>query len=431
MFKPVIISVLALLFSIPSLQSESLTLVEPQDLKESSKKTLLILSSHGGYGHSAACNTLQKLIGDQYNIKVIYPIDQLRIWGVPSVEDVVYNMMIKKGWIRSLNFLSRHVAPNVFRSHHGKLEKIIRRNIDAYQPDLVISLIPFVNYSASEAARKKEVPYLLITTDNDLKNWVCGFEKLKDPQFKITIGFDLPTTRDLLRKYQIPDDMIETIGLPLRPEFIAQKDETLLREEYHIPSAKPVVLIMMGGAGGKTAYDYARKIASLELNTHLIVVCGRNEKLKKDLSKIKLHEGNTMTLLGFTDKVADLMTIADLVITKPGPGTINEAIAKQLPVLVDNTDISLFWERANSDLVVRYGIGHKIREFKDVKNILKSYLNEDLTRSRVEDSFANVPPNLFHERIIEVIAEMVNKPDSVVAMPSQNVSLSAAEALAL
>ncbi|MGE3533931.1 MAG: hypothetical protein AB7H48_03770, partial [Parachlamydiales bacterium] len=211
--------------------------ITDEQMETSYKKTVLVLSSRGGYGHTAAANTLQKLIGDRYELKVVHPIDQLRIWGVPSGEQF-YNMMLKRGWIRSMNFLARHLAPRLFRSRRHKIEKIIDSYIQAYQPNLVVSLIPYINYPASEAARKEEIPYLLITTDNDLRNWSFGLEKLKHPNFRVTIGSDLPTTRGILRKKNIPESAIETIGLPLRPDFITTKNEEQIRKEYRIPYEK-------------------------------------------------------------------------------------------------------------------------------------------------------------------------------------------------
>ena len=381
------------------------TPVEPEK-EGSGKKTVLVLSSRGGYGHIAAANTLQKLVGEQYDLKVVHPIDQLRIWGVPSGEQV-YNVMIKQGWIRSLNFLARHVAPHLFRSRKSKLEKIINSYIRAYKPDLVISLIPYINYPASEAARKGEIPYLLITTDNDLRNWSHGLEQLSHPNFKVTIGCDLPTTRGILLKKKIPDEAIETIGLPLRPDFIGPKDEAKIREEYRIPLKKPVILIMMGGAGCKSSYDYARKIGAMDLSTHLIICTGRNEKLKKDLEKIKLHASNSITILGFTEKISDLMAISDLIVTKPGPGTINEAIAMRLPILIDNVDSSLFWERANMEMVIKYGVGERIKDYGQMRRVVRNYLYDEPTRQELQRCLAEFPANQFHLRIREIIDSMV------------------------
>ncbi|MBS0654102.1 MAG: hypothetical protein JSR39_11325, partial [Verrucomicrobia bacterium] len=279
------------------------------------------------------------------------------------------------------------------------------------------SLIPYINYPASEAARKEEIPYLLITTDNDLRNWSFGLEKLRHPNFKVTIGSDLPTTRGILLKKKIPESAIETIGLPLRPDFIATKNEDQIREEYHIPPEKSVILVMMGGAGSKSSYEYARKIGGMDLSTHLIICTGRNEKLKKDIEKIKIHPSNSMTVLGFTEKIADLMVMSDLIITKPGPGTINEAIAMQLPILVDNVDASLFWERANSEMVVNYGIGQKIKDYKQMRKVLRTYLSDREKRKEIEKSFAALPSNRFHERIGEIVDSMLLSSSEKMAAP--------------
>ena len=373
---------------------------------EEKRKTLLILSSKGGGGHTAAAHTLQKLLSSEYTLHIIHPIDQLRIWGVG---EQLYNSMLQNGWTRSMNFIVRNIAPHLFRSREEKLERIIDSHIKAYQPDLVISLIPFVNYPASEAARKKQIPYLLITTDNDLRHWVLRLEKLKHPDFRVTIGADLATSRQLLLKKKIPESAIETIGLPLRPEFITQKDEKKIREEFEIRDDKPITLIMMGGAGGNKVHHYAKKIAGLDLSTHIIVVMGRHEKIKKDLERIVVHPSNTLTLLGFTEKIADLMAISHVVITKPGPGTINEAIAMRLPILIDSTDKLLFWERINVDIVLNYGVGERITEPGQIQNFLETYLTDREMKEHLHDCFISIPPNHFHLKIKQIVEDMVEK----------------------
>jgi UDP-N-acetylglucosamine:LPS N-acetylglucosamine transferase len=397
---------------------------------EENRKTLLVLSSRGGGGHTAAAHTLTKLLEREYNIHVIYPIDQLHIWGIPSGEQF-YNSMLQSGWTRSMNFIVRHVAPPIFKNREQKLETIIDASIRSQKPDLVISLIPFVNYPASEAARKSHIPYLLITTDNDLRHWVLGLEKLKHPDFKVTIGSDLSTSRELLLKKNIPESAIETIGLPLRPEFIAAKDAKKIREEFAISEDKSVILIMMGGAGGAKAYNYAKAIGQMDLSAQLIVLTGKNEKMRKDLEKIVLHPSNSLLFLGFTDRVADLMAISHLIVTKPGPGTINEAIAMRLPILIDNTDKLLFWERINVDLVLKYGVGQRITHPREIEELIASYLLDETLQEKLSSSFSSIPPNNFHLKIKDIIADMVSSRQcqAVLQRTKQTVSLNQTAAL--
>ncbi len=370
-----------------------------------SKKNILVLCSNGGHCHNAAAQTLKNLLGDRYNFTVVYPIDQLRIWGVKSGEQL-YNFMLQQGWTQSVNVITKHVAPKIFRTRKQKVEAIVKKHIENINPDLVISLIPFVNYPASEAARKAGIPYLLITVDNDLQMWVHGLQGVQHPYFKVTVGSDLWCSREMLRKRNIPDKSIETIGLPIRSDFFSKKDLSALRKEYNIPKNKPVVLIICGGAGGRQAFDYAKQIGSTQLGVHLIVCAGKNKELAQDLRKLSLHPTNSMTVMEFTSKISDLMAISDLLITKPGPATITEAMSMQLPMIIDATTPTLSWEKANIDLVMQYGIGDYIEEFDELEPLLRQFLFDSELRKEIKHAYRHVPPNRFKESIGPIIESM-------------------------
>lgn len=374
----------------------------------SSKKKILILSSQGGYGHEAAVKTLKLTLDKTYDIKTVYPIEELRLWGVSGTESF-YNNIAQQGWTRSINVITRHVAPKLFRNRKRKIERLIDRHLVFEKPDLVISLIPFINYPATEAARKKDIPYLLITTDNDLRNWVHGLHSVIHPNFKITIGTDLPTTTRLLEERHISKEAIHVIGLPIRHSFKASKSLALLQQEYSIDPHKPVILIMMGGAGGEKCLEYTRAIGSLPLGIHLIVCTGKNEKLVEKIKEISIHSKNSITIMGFTNHMADLMTLSHLMITKPGPGAINEAIAMRLPVLIDKTSSSLRWERANIALVTNYGIGEAVTRMKDLPNLLNKYLFETSFKENLKDAFDAIPANEFTEKVSVIIESMCLK----------------------
>lgn len=371
------------------------------------KGKILVLCSNGGYGHNAAAQTLKNLLGDQYDFTVVYPIDELRIWGVKSGE-AVYNMMLQRGWIKSMNVISKHVAPKILRSRKTQMESIIKDHIDEAQPDLVLSLIPFVNYPASEAARKEGIPYLLVTTDNDLQTWVHGLQGVQHPYFRVTVGSDLWCSREMLRKRNISDKAIETIGLPIRTDFFSKKDCTSIRSEFNIPQNKPVVLIICGGAGGVQVLEYAKKIGSVQLGVHIIACAGKNKDLAKQIRKIPLHPTNSLTVMEFTTKISDLMAISDLLITKSGPGTITEAMTMHLPMLIDATSPILSWEKANIDLVMQYGIGDYIEDFDELEPLVRQFLFDSELRKEMKDSYRNVPVNRFHEAIGPIIESMCN-----------------------
>jgi processive 1,2-diacylglycerol beta-glucosyltransferase len=369
------------------------------------KKSLLVLCSNGGFGHNAAAQTLRHLLGHEYNITVVYPIDQMRIWGVKSGEQV-YNVLLQNDWIQSLNLITRHIAPKLFRTRKAQVESIIQKHIDETKPDLVISLIPFVNYPASEAARKSGVPFLLVTMDYDLQFWVHGLQRVQHPDFRMTVGSDLWSSRDKLRKRNIPDSAIETVGFPIRTDFFAAKDKDAIRNEFGIPKTKPVVMIVIGGAGGNKALEYAKRIGSTQFGIHLIVCAGKNKELAQALRKLSLHPTNTMTVMGFTTQISDLMAVSDVIITKSGPGTINEALTMKLPILVDATSTVLSWERMNINLVTQYGVGNCIEKFDELEPLLRNYLFDTELQKEVRDAYRKVPVSRFNDSIGPLVASM-------------------------
>ncbi|NGX37286.1 MAG: Processive diacylglycerol beta-glucosyltransferase [Chlamydiae bacterium] len=368
-------------------------------------KKLLILSSYGGYGHIAAANTLISLLGDNYEVEIIYPIKELRILGLPSGESF-YNFLISNHWNQLTNWVVRLLPPPLFQQRNDKLCRLIERHIEDRKPDLVISLIPFVNYPASEAARKRGLPFLLITTDNDLHNWVFQLQKRKHSNFKVTIGSDLATSKGTLLDQKVSEEDIKTIGLPLRPEFLNMKNKEELRSSYGIPENKNVVLIMMGGMGARSTLQYVKSIVEHSLDLHLLVCAGKNRKLAKKLKKIQPATGNSMDVIPFTEKVHELFAMADVIITKPGPGTINEAVSLEIPLLIDRTNDPLFWEQANIDLVLESGVGACIHSFEEAPELVKRFLFDEQTRESVIRAYEKIGKNQFAAQIESLIEKM-------------------------
>ncbi|NGX27513.1 MAG: Processive diacylglycerol beta-glucosyltransferase [Chlamydiae bacterium] len=373
-----------------------------------SKKKLLILSSFGGYGHIASANTLDTLLSDEYDLDVVYPIKELRIFKLPHGE-AFYNYLLMNNMTRLTNWIVRWITAPLFQQRRKKIERMIDKHIREKKSDFVISLIPFVNYPVSEAARKMGIPFLIVTTDNDLHNWACDLYKKKHNQFKVTLGSDLSTSKGALLAANILEEEMEITGLPLRPEFIQMKSKQELRSEYEIPRDKNIVLIMMGGTGARLSCQYVKAISQNLQGVHLIVCAGRNKKLGKKLKSIQLGKGNTIDVIPFTEKVHELFALSDLIITKPGPGTINEAIACKLPILIDRLKPPVFWEKANMDLVLKYGIGACIRSLEEAPEMVGRFLFDEQLRESVIRAYKEIPTNQFANRIKPLIEEMMGQ----------------------
>jgi 1,2-diacylglycerol 3-beta-galactosyltransferase len=96
-----------------------------------------------------------------------------------------------------------------------------------------------------------------------------------------------------------------------------------------------------------------RALDATDLDLQLVVVCGRNTRLRARL--VRTPPRHPARVLGFVDTMPELMHAADVVVTKGGPTTISEALASSRPVVV--TSIIPGQEEGNDRLVEREGVG--------------------------------------------------------------------------
>ena len=375
------------------------------------KPKILLISSRGGCGHTAAVECLKCILGSDYEFKVIHPLGE-DSYGWLSYCDGMYNFALHYQLNRSLNFLFQHIQPLCAEINTNNVKQLIASHIDRYQPDMVITVSPIINTSIGLAAEEKRLPYLIITTDHDLKQWVYGMEKLQYANFRVTIGGEYDTSMEKLLAKGVAKSAIHMIGLPIKPDFFEKKNVAALKEQYNIEENKKVILLMMGGIGNKKIIDYTKYLLCIKnAGFHLLACIGKSETLKSELGSIPIDPSNSLSVISFTNRVSDLIAISDVMITKPGPGTINEAVALHVPILVDHTSPCLDWERVNLDYVQNYQIGEEITHLNQLPGLLNKYLHDELIRSQIQGRYSQIPQNQFNVKIKEIINEMLRNSD--------------------
>ena len=94
------------------------------------------------------------------------------------------------------------------------------------------------------------------------------------------------------------------------------------------------------------------------LPARLVVVCGRNEKLRAELAAERWQI--PVDVLGFVDNLHEIMAAADVLVTKGGPGSVIEGCLSGLPILI--YDYLPGQEIGNVELVERTGAGRYVPE---------------------------------------------------------------------
>ena len=148
-----------------------------------------------------------------------------------------------------------------------------------------------------------------------------------------------PTARVLIRQ-GVPAERVLSLGFPVDARLAA----TPLP-----PGPRPRVLLMLN-PGRRDPLDLVRAVSAEDVE--LTVTVGRDESLH---AAVLREVGARARVVGWTDRLPELMLEHDLVLTKAGGATTHECIAANIPLVF--TQVIPGQEAGNAQLVTEAGGG--------------------------------------------------------------------------
>ena len=344
------------------------------------RKIDLVYFDAGG-GHRSAATALKAVAhqtGRPWDVRLLNlqeVLDSLDIFrkltGV-RMQDI-YNRMLAAGWTLGSEYLVplMHGLIRLFHPSQVRMMADFWRNDT---PDLVVSVVPNFNRALFQALQRVQlrIPYVTILTD--FADYPPHFWMEKQDQHVIC-GTEQAVRQAKATGYA--DSKIHHVsGMILRPIFYDKTtvDKAAERRKLGLDSNRPTGLVLFGGQGSPEMLSIAQNLQHGEANLQLIAICGRNARLQQDLEK--LDRNIPMHVVGFTDHVPYYMALSDFFIGKPGPGSISEAVAMGLPVIIERNAWTLPQERYNATWVEEKGVGVVVRNFGDVAGAVSRLIAE-------------------------------------------------------
>ncbi len=334
-----------------------------------------------GGGHRAAANALSQVMAQQqrpFEIRLVNLqelLDEMDIFRKVTglrLQDL-YNLMLKKGWTLGSPQLMVGMHA-VIRLFHPKTVRLLEAFWRETRPDMVVSLVPNLDRALGESLARAlpGVPFVTILTDiadypphfwieRQVQHFICGSDKAVE-QVR-TVGH--------------PDATVHRVsGMILNPRFyeiepLPDADRAAARAALGFDPAKPVGLVLFGGEGSAAMLPIARALDDRQL----ILICGKNAKLRERLQALP-HRA-PLFVEGFTKEVPRYMQLADYFIGKPGPGSISEAVAMRLPVIVERNAWTLPQERYNAEWIRSMGVGIVLPHFRGIARAVEDLLAPD------------------------------------------------------
>ena len=383
-------------------------------------KISMIYIDAGG-GHRAAATALCEVIQQQqrpWDLQMVSiqdlldPIDFVRKSTGIRFQDV-YNIMLRRGWTLGTAQLIPTMH-GLIRASHDAQVKVLEAHWRSHRPDLVLSLIPHYNRSLKEALERvwPGTPYVTLLTDiadypphfwiERMDQWViCGSSRAARQA----------------REVGIPEGRIlRASGMILHPRFHTPLniDRTAERVRRGLQPDVPTGLVLFGGEGSTDMVRVARALNRADSGIQLILVCGRNDAVTAELRS--LPRRIPMLVEGYTRDIPLYMELSDFFIGKPGPGSISEALAKKLPVIVHRNAWTMAHELYNTEWIEELGAGIVIENFSREIGATVRTLLETANYAKYRDCAA-ATNNLAVYEIPEMLSGILAQSDGSVQVP--------------
>jgi UDP-N-acetylglucosamine:LPS N-acetylglucosamine transferase len=357
---------------------------------------VLVVSASIGEGHDLPARFLvADLLARRPD--AIAPIeDGLRACG-PLVERVVLGGSAFESRFGNLAFdleyaLITHVAP-VRRGFSRLGEALARRGllrlVATHQPDVVVSTYPGTTEVLGRLRLSGRLDVPLVSAITDL----AALRYWSHPGVDVHL-ITHPESEQEVRAIAGPRTRIVAARGLNDPRFAAPPSREQARRTFELPRDGKVVVVSGGGWGVGDVEGAVAAALALD-GTHVVVMCGRNDALRRRLA-VRFGRVRRVRLLGFTTEVPALFAAADALIHSTAGLTVLEAWALGCPT------ISYGWGRghirANNRAYMRFGIADVARDRGELAGALRRALAR---RASPVAAFARLP--LAADVVLELI----------------------------
>lgn len=347
---------------------------------------VLILTAKYGMGHISASNSIKQDI-IKYNSDAEVKIIDFYNYTFSSLSRYFYDafgLILKHATKLYGKFYSENDKPG---SKFGPVTRILANSaqilVAEEKPDIIISTFPIISQSISLCKKKYGVDIPLITCITDISSHYEWISKNTDKYLVPCVD----SKYELISK-GVSSERISVYGIPVSDIFkkLHSKQIDIMQNEKKFIKIgnyrkRKELLIMGGGLGMLPENESFYKKLDSVTDLHTTIVTGSNRKIYNQLNR----KYENIDVLGYTDKISELMENADCVVTKPGGITVFEAIYSLTPVISFDTILPNELNNINFIEDNNFGISLHTSAEKNIDRIIK-FINDVEKRENIKKS---------------------------------------------
>ena len=294
-------------------------------------KRVLVVSARMGAGHDGAAKELARTLQERgFEVEIRDFLDAAP-WVGRFLERTYELQLDHAPWSYEAVFrlfgAFKPIKPPIVTIFYLLFFPRMRRWIKEIKPDAVLTTYPFASLVLGRARRATlrpmRIPAFTFLTDFSVHTmWVDeGIDN-----YLAVHNISVSQVERLVGKTPV------VTGPAVSEKFraAAAVDPAQIRSEFDIPTDVVTALIVAGSWGIGDLRDTLLSLGGAD-GIFPVVICGKNEALRRDLARMGIG-----LVLGWTDRMPDLMRACDVVIQNAGGLTALEAFASNTPVISYN-----------------------------------------------------------------------------------------------
>jgi nucleoside-diphosphate-sugar epimerase/UDP-N-acetylglucosamine:LPS N-acetylglucosamine transferase len=354
---------------------------------EAQPRKVLIISADIGEGHDLPARAVAREFADEE------PDAQISIVnGLPAMGPVLTKVLRENSefmfrwvpwWFHFQYVLFMHFRPTRWLARRlltALGRRGLMRLIRSHDPDLIVSTYPGVTAVLGELRRrgKLDVPCYSSITD------LAGLHFWAHP------GIDLHfvTHPESIEEVELIAGLgsVRWAKPPTSPAFLAARSREDARRALSLSLDARVIAVSGGGWGVGDLLGATRAALEAVPDATVMCLCGRNDKLRARVAK-QFGGEPRLRIMGFTDRMGDVLAASDALIHSSGGLTVLEAIIRGCPLISYGFDYGHV--HAANVALERFGLAQVASDVDELPGALDRAL---VARPEPDGSFARRPP---------------------------------------
>ncbi len=350
-----------------------------------SKMKAVILTMTSGEGH----NHVAKALAEQFQLNDI----ETQIVDIFAHDGLEYKFN-SLGYVFACKYLAKPYDyfwkklkfRKSSRRYHGTAQREVDKiaddvfeQIEKDNFDFVVSVHPYCAMLCDKWKRQGRL--------TGKKSFAILTDMLPHPLWESAVQCDFVLTPsehsfEQLQNKGFKKNQLVACGFPVSNKFSEKKDQTQTRLALGLDDCF-TVLVCGGGFG---IADNCKIVEQLKnADVQILCVNGHNKKTYRKIQR-KTKNNPRIHNYGFVNNMNELMSCADIIVTRAGAGTLFEAMSRHLPMIVREKPI--INERENAEILSDAGAAVILKNAKNVFAVVNELQNNPEKRKAMSEACA-------------------------------------------